>query len=42
MVADGQWHSLDIPLLRLLRNEEPVRNPLRLTELCFENRFQGD
>lgn len=39
---DGQWHSLDIPLLRLLRGDQPVRNPLRLSELCFENRYQGD
>lgn len=41
-VADGQWHHVDIPLLRLLRTAQPTRKRLRLTELYLANQHQGD
>jgi hypothetical protein len=40
--ADGQWHHLEVPLLRLARRVEPWAEGLRLTELFLENRHQGD
>ncbi|MBI5834535.1 MAG: hypothetical protein HZB16_19730 [Armatimonadetes bacterium] len=40
--ADGQWHHIDIPLLRLLRLQLPMLNNVRISELCFENRCQAD
>ncbi len=39
--ADDQWHALEVPLLRWLRQQSAVAN-LRLSELVLENRCQGD
>ncbi|MBI2301420.1 MAG: hypothetical protein HYU66_21145 [Armatimonadetes bacterium] len=40
--ADGQWHHLEVPLLRLLRLDQPLRRKLLLTELGFANQHYGD
>lgn len=42
VAADGQWHHLDIPLAKLIQQQQPGREQLQLTELYLANLHQGD